>query len=372
MSLPSWVETFPQGNVPLSPRDYHQCFPDALSRMSTFLYGHDDWYELHEQHRDDRISDDEAAREHFYSGFKLTTRNKHPVIVYELSQAFFAYTYRGLHNPDQRRPVSQKLKKPRETDTDFLKDCAANYLIKNFWHNYVHDRAQRITDSNYRLFRHESRYYSDFEADNFANILLPLSYGMKVAADHTTQSDRRPEIGDLYARNRCNTVFVDRARARRDFPAPNSSYDSLQDWEWQIRRRFANQLAMRLIENNRAVSSITMHFFGEIRAKRNKFTRPETGASIELNGVRITFEGLGDIGSLSDEKIRESTGDYVAKADVEYCTRLRHDPSLKKYALDSLRAKCEFLVGRPIDDIIVKADELPQTMPTKPKKKRAR
>lgn len=368
MNMQSWVETFPQGAIPLSPRDYHECFHDALRRMSEFLYGRDDQFELHEQHRDDRISDDEAAREHFYSGFKLVTRRGHPVIVYELSQAFFAYTYRGLYDPDQRRPPGQKLKRPGETDTAFLRDCATNYLLKNFWHNYVHDRAQRITDANYRLFRHESRYYSDFEADNFANILLPLSYGLKVAADQSTLKDRRPEIGELYARNRCNTVFLDRARARRDFPAPGGSYDSFQDWEWQIRRRFANQLTMRLIENNRAVASVTMHFFGDLKAKRNKFTRPEAGAAIELNGVRITFENLGDIGPLTDDKIRDSTGDYVANADVKYCNRLREDPSFRKYALDSLRAKCEFLIGRSIDDIVVKVDQLPKEAEKKRRK----
>src|SRR5688572_29882531 len=344
MSVPDWVETFPQSKIPLSPHDYYSCFRDALQRMSKFLYGTEDQFELHDQHRDHRISNDEAAREHFYSGFKLVTRKRRPLIVYELSQAFFAYTYNGLYNPDQGRSAAQRLKRPDETDTTFLKDCATNYLIKNFWHNYVHDRLQRITDANYHLFRHEARYFSDFEADNFANILLPLSYDLKVAAAHSTVSNRRPEIANLYGRNRCNTVFIDRAKARKDFPKSGGTYENLQDWEWLIRRRFANQLTARLIENNRAVSSVSMHFFGDIKATRSRFTRPDTGAAIELNGVRITFEDLGDIGSMTDDAIRKSTGDYVAKADVEYTTRLRQDPALKKYALDSLRAKCGFLV----------------------------
>lgn len=314
MKVPGWVATVPQRDVPLSPADYYGCFGDALRHMSTFLYGGETQFELHNVERDDKITNDEAAREHFYSGFKLVKRKGNPVIVYELSEAFFTYSYNGLYAPDS------SLKLAHESDTVFLQDCATNYLIKNFWHNYVHDRAQRITDSNYQLFRHESRYYSDFEADNLANILLPLSYGLSIAADQSNLRDHRADVANLYARNRCNRVFVLRERARKNFPGPDQSYDSLQDWEWLIRRRFANQLAMRLVEHNRAVCSITMHFFGEIRAIRNKFTRPKTGASIELNGIRITFENLGNIGALSDERIRESTQDYVSKADTEYTT----------------------------------------------------
>ena len=265
-----------------------------------------------------------------------------------------------LNGPPSRRDFLAKdcSQTGPTSDTIFLKDCATNYLIKNFWHNYVHDRLQRITDANYRLFRHEARYFSDFEADNFANILLPLSYDLNVAAAHSTVSNRRPEIANLYGRNRCNTVFIDRAKARKDFPKSGGTYENLQDWEWLIRRRFANQLTARLIENNRAVSSVSMHFFGDIKATRRRFTRPDTGAAIELNGVRITFEDLGDIGSMTDDDIRKSTGDYVARADVEYTTRLRQDPALKKYALDSLRAKCEFLVGRSIDAIVVGTHEI--------------
>jgi hypothetical protein len=356
MTVPNWVAKVEKRcDIPLSPADYYDCFGDALRRMSRFLYGNEEQCLLHPSGRDPRIDDEEAARQHFYSNFKLGARDGAPVIEYQLSQAFFVYSYQGLYKPNAG------LQKPAESDSEFIRDCATNYLVKNFWHNYVHARAQRITDSNYHLFRHESRFYSDFEADNYANILLPLSYGCKVAADQSDLKDPRPDIANLFARNRCNQVFVLREDARKNFPAPGDSYDSLQDWEWLIRRRFTNMLAMRLIENNRTVNSITMHFFGELSAKRGKFTRPKTGGSIELNGVRITFENLGNIGALTGDEIRACTRDYVAQADIQYTTILRDDPSLKKYALDSLRAKCDLLTGKPSATFVVKAEQFKKT-----------
>jgi len=123
---------------------------------------------------DRRIPNGEAAENFSYGWFQYGQSK----LTYTLAQPFFKYSYRGFHEPDRAL-----LRRTKESDVGFMTDCASNYVLKNFWHNHVHNQLPHIKHKheNYRDFGGESRYMSDFEADNMANILLAVSYGHHVS-----------------------------------------------------------------------------------------------------------------------------------------------------------------------------------------------
>lgn len=329
----------------LSPYGYYQCFDLVLSGMAESLSGKAHNYQLDFLERDGRITNEEAAKDDFYSHFKYSNKSKDLIVKYSLTSAFFQYSYDGLSRPKgvQRRK--------RESNLAFLKDCAKNYLLKNFWHNHVHERAQRITIANYHEFEDEARFASDFEADNLANILLALSYGHKVGAATSDQVSVRKDLSELFARNRCNKVFLLRALARKE-DAEAKTVKKFQEKDYQNRRRFGNQLSVHLLERNRAVASLSMHFFGDVVKAGSIYHRPDTGMSVELNGIRIPVPKLGNIDNLSVDEFKHGAEAIIQKVDTEYAGLLRKDSEIRRFATVSLREKMRLLVNRSLVNLV--------------------
>lgn len=293
-------------------------------------------WQLNVSAHDSRITDEDAAEDDFYSSFEY---RKSGILTYTLTRAFFRYSYEGLVEPPAK-PRS------RETRQAFLKDCATNYLAKNFWHNHVHECYQKITSANYRAFGGESRYSSDFTADNLGNVLHALSYGHVLTADVSAQTKPVDQgLRELFLRNRCNRVFAlrDEARIHSKLRSANS-IESLLEAEWLIRRRLANELSIRCIERGRALTSISVHFGGLIRKSKGHYQRPNAQGSVEMNGVRIPLYDLGNISSLKRDEVKEAVDHYVTTLDTLYATQLRSDDSLRAYARDAMTATAKRLV----------------------------
>lgn len=324
--------------IPLTPKAYFNCFHLALTKMAEVLYGRPDNYQLDFIERDGKITNTEAAKDDFYSHFSYKSKDDREIVCYQLTSAFFQYSYNGLYFPQgvQRRQSESQLM--------FLRDCATNYLLKNFWHNHVHERAQRITSANYHEFADEARYDSDFEADNLANVLLALSYGHTVGAATSHQTDIRQELSELFARNRCNRVFPLRAQARQEDVAP-TTFRKFQEADWLNRRRFATSLSVHLLERNRAAATLSMHFFGEAKKAGGIHKRNDSGMSVELNGVRIRVPRLGDITNVRGEQFRRGADAIVQHVDTEYSGLLRKDSDLKRFARVSLTEKIRLLTS---------------------------
>lgn len=327
----------PQG---ITPQSYWRCFDDALRLMLRLRPAKMIGWQLNESAHDSRITDEDAAEDDFYSSFEY---RKSGVLTYTLTRAFFRYSYEGLVEP-AAKPRS------RETRQAFLKDCATNYLVKNFWHNHVHECFQKITSANYHAFGGESRYSSDFTADNLGNVLHALSYGHALTADVSDQTrPTNPGLRELFLRNRCNRVFAlrDEARIHSKLRSANS-IDSLLEAEWLIRRRLANEISLRCIERGRALTSISVHFWGSIRKSDGHYQRPKAQGSVEMNGIRIPLDDLGNISYLKRDEAKEAVDRYVTTLDTLYATQLRSDGSLRAYAREAMRATARRLVTCPV------------------------
>jgi hypothetical protein len=321
----------------VTPRGYWRCFDEALLRMLRFRPGNMTARLLNESAHDSRLTDEDAAEDDFYSSFEYRTTG---VLAYTLTRAFFRYSYNGLVEPPATR-------RPKENRQAFLRDCATNYLVKNFWHNHVHECFQKITSSNYHDFKGESRYSSDFAADNLGNVLHALSYGHVLFADDSDQTKpARTGLHELFQRNRCNRVFAirDEARIHRKFRSANS-IDALLEAEWLIRRRLANEISIRCIERGRALASISVHLWGPIRKSNGHFQRPNAQGSVEMNGIRIPLYDLGNISYLRRDEVKEAVDHYVTTLDTLYATHLRSDSSLRAYARDALKTTVRRLVA---------------------------
>jgi len=348
ISVPEWVKRIPQGNKPLSPRDYYLCFDDALRIMSKLVNA--DGYQLNQNQRDERIDNDEAAKDDFYSSFQYRKRKGAITVVYIVTSAFFEYSYEGLEFPTEAKHDHAV-----ESDTDYLKDCATNYLVKNFMHNHVHESVQGIDSANYHDFRGESRYATDFDADNFANILLALAYSHSVQADDSNQTTINEDLAQLFERNRCNRVFLLRDLARYPIPKDPRTIEDLQEREWLIRRRFANRISTKLIVGNRAAASLSIHFYGDIvKQKSGVFRRPRTQASVEINGYRFALGSLGNVTDSSREELNRAIEDLTAAIDTMYSRQLREKPALKDYAKTSLQARLRYLAKRTMTGRLTK------------------
>lgn len=333
------VKITEQGNKAISPGDYFDCFKFALNKISSYLAINSPILSL--SIIETPISNEEHAASHFYSNFECDYDNKR--IKYNLTEAFFDFTYKGLYKPDA-------LQGSNENDFEFIKDCATNYLVKNFWHNYVHNHVQNINHKNYPDFADEARYASDFEADNFANILLASSYGQDVIASQSRQKRPPHSIVELFKRNKCNEAFLLREQVRRTTTPKNGkkSLENLFEQEWLIRRRFANRLSIRLLENKRAVTSISLHFFGKINNDDSYgYMRPHTQVAVELNGVRFPQEDLGNVASMAEEDIKDGIEKYVNSLELQYSTHLRKTPRSKSFADESMAAKISQLKNWP-------------------------
>lgn len=244
----------------------------------------------HEQiDRDQDLEDFDHAENLFYGDFNFSCPRGFKDIVrvtHRSTPAFRLWSFRRLVWPtiETAYGTSELLKRRAdETDSEFMQSCAANYLLKNFWHNYVHRTIQGITSENYHSFGGEARDQSDFTADNVGTILFLRSYGIEILTSGRSGPERSALIRDLLRRNRCNLVFAERDRLRIE---RTPSLPLEQRWEearWQFRRRVARAISNLLIERGAAVVSLGVYLRGE-RPTREKWFFHNQNVVVQING----------------------------------------------------------------------------------------
>jgi len=338
MAIPKSFGELQGGLLPAS--TYWRCFDAAFQRMINLRPAGLTRWSLNASEHDSRTTSAEAAAHEFYPGFEYRDGK----VSYTVTKAFFEASYRGFFEPDATRHSAERRR-------DFLSDCATNYLVKNLWHNHVHEQLQNITSYNYHEVGGEARDMADFEADNLATVILALSYGHVIDTGTSSLLDK-PSAGllELFSRNRCNNMFAIRENTRkRGRSKPEATIDELYEVEWLVRRRLANEVGMRCAMHGRALASISVHFFGELaRPRRGRCERPNASGCVEMNGVRIPLQRLGNFAYSSKDEIKEAVASYAVYLDNEYAKHLRSSRSLKDYAGTSLQAKVQRLIDRPL------------------------
>ena len=201
----------------------------------------------------------------------------------------------------------------------FVRHCATNYLVKNFWHNFVHRAIQGITTENYHRFGGPAREDSDFEADNISNILLVRSYGLPIHSRASIGVKAASSIESLFRRNRCNLIFAERAQHRKTDRAAMSLDERWGEMEWRFCRAVANSLSMRLITKGLAVPSLRVFFNGQVRLRGDDLRRRWRDGTVivEIAGRRF------DTGrppylpndELRGQEIQSSEGETQARLD---------------------------------------------------------
>lgn len=292
----------------------------------------------------------DEAENNFYSRFAFNVPRGVAAsgsrVTFRSTPAFLKWSYDGLFSPLGDSAVLER-KKFVSTDA-FMADCATNYLLKNFWHNYVHKALQGIDELNFSKFRHESRYESDFEADNLATMLLVRSYGYPLLYNGRGAGGSRDRIRSVFARNRCNRVFVERETIRRSRP-DGADVGSYEDAEWYFRRRVANQLSARLVEDGHAATRLSVHLSGDVKQGRRGPYR-DGFVSVHLNGVAIDTSLAPSILDPLDSNVsavrranqRRRIDDIVAVAASKFGSQIRSSEVLRKHAeacLASLSAR---------------------------------
>lgn len=320
---------------------YTMCFKSALDIVFALKPGGFTKSQLNRSNHDPQLSGDKAADTDFYPSFHF---RRNGVMAYTLTKSFFDLSLKGF------QPTTSQL--PTESKQAFLVDCATNYLVKNFWHNIVHEQMQRITSSNYVEFREEARYSSDFDADCLATVLLALSYGHIVRADVSSQvALPNSDLQRLFLRNRSNKAFALREQARNEGRAKRKhTIDDLVEREWLIRRLLVNELCMRCLERGRALASISVHFFGAPRqSKGGRYERPNACGAVEMNGVRFSLGDLGNFAHSERDEIKRAVERYVTSLDNQYAGELRASLNLRTFARASLEARICRVMSRPIN-----------------------
>lgn len=209
-------------------------------------------------------ADDDEAENSFYGRFSFTNehRGKRSKVVFRCTEAFLSWSYLRLTIPRDAHARHGLV-----SGASFERDCAASYLLKNFWHNFVHHKLQLINDNNFGNFRGNARLESDFVADNLGAILHAHSYGVSVKTTGTSGPKHEEIARAVTARNRCNFVFAERAARRLE---ELSDIQSFEEREWMFRRRVANRLSEKLIAKGACVFDLAVYLNGSIRERREK------------------------------------------------------------------------------------------------------
>lgn len=231
-------------------------------------------------------SDQHSAEHHFYANVRFEERAGARVAVLKVPRAFLDWGYQNL-----RRPAADDLLEDDfpggPTSSAYVMHCATNYLVKNFWHNFVHNELQGITHENYGRFRGVAREASDFEADHIANLLTLLSYGVRPLALGRGASDTTSRIEAIFARNRCNLVFAKRARHREDEGAADEDAQ-WSELEWRFCRGVANCVSTTLLAHHLAVPSVEVYLGGDARSSPERGTRWRHGdVIVDIGGRRM-------------------------------------------------------------------------------------
>jgi hypothetical protein len=228
--------------------------------------------------------DDDDTAENFFYGRFVFERSPHQVRVVPTVQAsFLRWSNERLH-PPQYTPDEMGVSQTHVSDPTFIASCAANYLLKNFWHNYVHNFMQRISFETYKRFGGEARYEADFEADNLATLFLIHSYGLPVRALGIESNDVREKIIHLFRRNRCNRVFALRAEALHEDL-------SQEEREWRYRRTLGIYLSGWTAALGFAVTSLGVYL-------------RSTHVIVSLNGIRLAVDTKPYFGADSGQRHR--------------------------------------------------------------------
>ena len=270
---------------------------------------------------DPQTEGDEYSAEYFFYcdidfPIRGTDRGTDRVAKFLVPEPFLNWGYSRLHRP-AGTPQELAL---HEFDSDidapsFVRHCATNYLVKNFWHNFIHRAIQGIATHNYHQFRGPAREDSDFEADNISNILLVRAYGLPAHSRGSLGPQNATRINALFRRNRCNLIFAERAQHRRADRGRMSLEERWSEMEWRFCRAVANALSMRLTSRGLAVPSLRVFLTGPVRTagRSGNVRRWRDGTVVvELAGKRID---TGKAPYLPNDELREQTSSGESDAN---------------------------------------------------------
>ncbi|MFA5966599.1 MAG: hypothetical protein WC804_21485 [Sphingomonas sp.] len=221
-------------------------------------------------------TNEHSAEYHFYANVNFTEREGARVAVFGVPRPFLDWGYQNLQSPAPDALLAADF--PGGADApEYVMHCATNYLVKNFWHNFVHHNIQGINNGNYGAFRGMAREDSDFQADHVANILTLCSYGIAPLFRGKGSTDRSDRINAIFTRNRCNRIFAKRARHRTDDMAAASDDARWSELEWRFCRGVANRISTTLLANHLATPSLKVFLGGEVRKAPNRNARWRSG-----------------------------------------------------------------------------------------------
>jgi hypothetical protein len=375
--IPSWPDGQPAGPAP---RWYEDCFRAALRRVAATLNRHERYplcreislkssdtalatrfvkrawdKEIANFHRvsdDVHAQDDEyRAEQFFYSDTRFRAEANVRRAQFNVPQTFLDWSYRRLHRPRETARALGLEDFHGDADAPaFVSNCATNYLVKNFWHNFVHRWIQGIGSHNYGEFGGPAREDSDFDADHVANLLLVHSYGVPVLCRGLAPPETTARILSLFARNRCNLVFAERALHRQTDRTSMSVDERWSELEWRFCRAVANTVSADLIAHGLATPSVRVFLGGEVRVgtRQQKASRWRDGNVIlDIGGWRLNTEAApyvpddelraemsnADVPSARIAKMRELRAARLEEIAIDarksYRRRLNQDPALR-------------------------------------------
>jgi len=305
----------------------------------------------HEQiDRKQELEDFDHAENLFYDDFNFSCPRGFRDIVrvtHRSTPAFRQWSFRRLMWPtvETEQGGSEPLKKRSdETDSEFMLSCAANYLLKNFWHNYVHRNVQGITSENYHSFGGEARDQSDFTADNVGTILFLRSYGVEILTSGRSGPERGNAIRDLLRRNRCNLVFAERDRLRIERTSKLPTEERWEEAQWQFRRRVAMAISNLLIERGATALTLGVYLRGE-RPTREKWFFHNQNVVVQINGRYFVCNHVPYIPDPAQvqkpqtrAKAYQRREELATNAVGQYMSALEQSRELRSYAQQELSA----------------------------------
>ncbi|MDB5692672.1 MAG: hypothetical protein JWO81_1735 [Alphaproteobacteria bacterium] len=207
--------------------------------------------------------------------------------MFKVPRVFLDWGYHSLQRP-AADPLVQGDFPRGQNDPAYVKHCATNYLVKNFWHNFVHGEIQGIDQNSYGAFRGLPREDSDFEADHVANLLTLASYGIPIRYQGRPNEEYGPRVEAIFTRNRCNQVFARRARHRPADWASATAEERWADFEWRFCRGVGNRVSTTLIAARLASPSVKIFLGGDVRFSPARGTRWRHGnVLVEVAGRRL-------------------------------------------------------------------------------------
>jgi hypothetical protein len=299
------------------------------------------------------LEDFDQAENLFYGDFDFSCPRGFKGIVrvtHRSTPAFRKWSFEQLRWPTIETPQAEPerlSKRADETDAEFMKSCASNYLLKNFWHNYVHRQIQGIASHNYHSFGGEARDHSDFTADNLATILFVRSYGIDILASGRSGPSRSNAVRDLLGRNRCNLVFAERERHRIETATAMGDHERWQEAQWQFRRRVAMAISNQLVGRGAAATGLAVYLRGERRSRDDWFFHKDL-VVVEINGryfVTNQYSYIPDPAKPMKPQTRKTAYERREKIAInavdQYSSLLEQDSELRSYAKQSLAALAE-------------------------------